>query len=453
MKKVFVLRTEALLAAKDPTFRFGDDNTIVVPMAILQNLYRYKGVPEKMNMASRFVEYIDSLPQNDLLSEEGFKQENGSYLRIVDNGPIEQEIANLADFSRLDHRVFQVCKDLKKKSKKVILISRNPNIRLKGNQLGIDTELFKDEIFPKPCDQYKGIVEVFMPGSSLEKMFTDERGVPVEEVYQYENFEWIENEFVEIVSDTSKAIGRYTNGRIVRLKYDKKIPGGHKALNVEQVVFWESLLMPPDIAPLVVTKGVAGTGKTYCSLAMALNAIEKKGDKKKQTYKQIIVATPTVTVANEELGFLPGEIDDKVGPYLGGIVDNLKEILRPKFPDFTNAELKKKAMEFFERGDIEIQPIGFLRGRTIPNTVFIIDETQNIKPCDIKDIVTRSAEGSKFIFLGDADQVNNPALNSRYNGLVYLSEKMKGNPHTFQITLNSKKSVRSPLAQEALDTL
>ena len=131
----------------------------------------------------------------------------------------------------------------------------------------------------------------------------------------------------------------------------------------------------------------------------------------------------------------------------------MKEILRQKFPDFTNAELKKKAMEFFERGDIEIQPIGFLRGRTIPNTVFIIDETQNIKPCDIKDIVTRSAEGSKFIFLGDADQVNNPALNSRYNGLVYLSEKMKGNPHTFQITLNSKKSVRSKLAQEALDIL
>ena len=126
-------------------------------------------------------------------------------------------------FQRLDHRVFQVCKDLKKKRQKVILISRNPNIRLKGNQLGIDTELFKDEIFPKPCDQYKGIVEVFMPGSSLEKMFTDERGVPVEEVYQYENFDWIENEFVEIVSDTSKAIGRYTNGRIVRLKYDKSI--------------------------------------------------------------------------------------------------------------------------------------------------------------------------------------------------------------------------------------
>ena len=307
------------------------------------------------------------------------------------------------------------------------------------------------QIFPKPCDQYTGKAEIFIQGEALDRLFTDENGVPVEEVQQYENYEWVENQFVVINGEHSGLIGRYTNGRIIRLQYYKNVM--HKSLNNEQDMFWESLLTPPDIAPLVVVKGVAGTGKTYCSLAMALSSLEKKGDKNRVSYKQIIVATPTVTVGNEEIGFLPGEIDDKVGPYLGGILDNLKEILRPKFPDFTNAQLKKKAQEFFERGDIEIQPIGFLRGRTITHTVFIIDETQNVKPCDIKDIVTRSAEGSKFIFLGDPDQVNNPELNSRYNGLVYLSEKMKGNPHTFQVTLNSKKSVRGKLAQEALEIL
>lgn len=152
MKKVFVLRTESLLASKNPTLRFGDDNTIVIPMAILQNLYRYNGVPEKKSLASQLIEYIDNIPQKDLLSEKGFEQSNGSRLRVVDNGPISAEIANLADFSRLDHRVYQVCKDLMAKNEKVILISKNPNIRLKGNQLGITTELFKDEIFPKPCD-------------------------------------------------------------------------------------------------------------------------------------------------------------------------------------------------------------------------------------------------------------------------------------------------------------
>ena len=116
MKKVFVLRTESLLASKNPTLRFGDDNTIVIPMAILQNLYRYNGVPEKKSLASQLIEYIDNIPQKDLLSEKGFEQSNGSRLRVVDNGPISAEIANLADFSRLDHRVYQVCKDLMAKT-------------------------------------------------------------------------------------------------------------------------------------------------------------------------------------------------------------------------------------------------------------------------------------------------------------------------------------------------
>ena len=343
MKKVFVLRTESLLASKNPTLRFGDDNTIVIPMAILQNLYRYNGVPEKKSLASQLIEYIDNIPQKDLLSEKGFEQSNGSRLRVVDNGPISAEIANLADFSRLDHRVYQVCKDLMANNEKVILISKNPNIRLKGNQLGITTELFKDEIFPKPCDQYTGKAEIFIQGEALDRLFTDENGVPVEEVQQYENYEWVENQFVVINGEHSGLIGRYTNGRIIRLQYYKNVM--HKSLNNEQDMFWESLLTPPDIAPLVVVKGVAGTGKTYCSLAMALSSLEKKGDKNIVSYKQIIVATPTVTVGNEEIGFLPGGIDDKVGPYLGGILDNLKEILRPKFPDFTNAQLKKKAQE------------------------------------------------------------------------------------------------------------
>ena len=174
MKKVFVLRTESLLASKNPTLRFGDDNTIVIPMAILQNLYRYNGVPEKKSLASQLIEYIDNIPQKDLLSEKGFEQSNGSRLRVVDNGPISAEIANLADFSRLDHRVYQVCKDLMANNEKVILISKNPNIRLKGNQLGITTELFKDEIFPKPCDQYTGKAEIFIQGEALDRLFTDE---------------------------------------------------------------------------------------------------------------------------------------------------------------------------------------------------------------------------------------------------------------------------------------
>ena len=451
MKKTFVLRTEATLASTNPTLRFGNDNTIVIPMAILQNLYRYQGLPEKQRLAAKFIEYIDQIPEKELLSEIGYRQQNGSYLRIVDNNPLTEEVENMVDFSRLDKRVYQVCLDLKKVGHpNVILISKNPTIRLKARQLGIEAQMFKDEIFPSPKDQYNGFVEISMSQTSLDKMYQNGE-IPIKEVYQYGMNAWLENEFVKITTETSHGIGRYSNGKILPLKYSRKLPNGYRALNAEQTMLWECLLAPPEIAPLVVVKGAAGTGKTYCSIAMALERLRNYSNT--EVYDQILVASPTVTVSNERIGYLPGDIDEKVGPYLGGIMDNLKAIFREQAPEEDNSKLKDRAQELFERGLIEIQPIGFLRGRTIPRTVFIIDETQNIKPSDIQDIVTRAAKGSKFIFLGDPDQINNPELNSRYNGLVYLSEKMKGNALCWQVTLNSEKSIRGDLAQAALKIL
>ena len=184
---------------------------------------------------------------------------------------------------------------------------------------------------------------------------------------------------------------------------------------------------------------------------MALEKLKIYSNARDVTYDQILVAAPTVTVSNEKIGALPGEVEDKVGPYLGGIMDNLKAIFRLKNPGFNNSELQSKAEYLFKDRFMEIQPIGFLRGRTIPDTCFIIDETQNIKPSDIKDIVTRAAKGAKFIFLGDPEQINNPELNTRYNGLVYLFEKMKDSKLSWQITLS--KSVRGKLADEALKIL
>ena len=138
-------------------------------------------------------------------------------------------------------------------------------------------------------------------------------------------------------------------------------------------------------------------------------------------------------------------------PRLDHISEELWITFRFKNTGFNNKELKSSADYLFEKGLLEVQPIGFLRGRTIPYTCFIIDETQNIRPSDIKDIVTRAAKGSKFIFLGDPEQINNPELKTRYNGLVYLSEKMKGSKLSWQITLS--KSVRGELAEEALQVL
>ena len=192
--------------------------------------------------------------------------------------------------------------------------------------------------------------------------------------------------------------------------------------------------------PLVVIKGNAGTGKTFCTLAVGLEKTEVENQ-----YSRILV-TRSVT-ATEQYGFLPGDIEEKLSPYLSGIKDNLSILLHG------NGN-RGKNKDFYEDGTIvQVQAIGFLRGRSIVETYFIIDETQNLEPDIIKSIVTRAAEGSKFIFLGDPTQVDNPNLTERYNGLVYLSEKMKGNPLCAQISLTDDESVRSKLAREAAKIL
>ena len=201
----------------------------------------------------------------------------------------------------------------------------------------------------------------------------------------------------------------------------------------------ECLMTDCEKAPLVIAKGGAGTGKTFCSLAAALEGQEAG------TYSRILVGTPSETVGNEKLGYLPGDMKEKVSPYLGGIYDNLSILINGTKKNEKGEKLENGEY-LFEKGVIQVQPIGFLRGRTITNSIFIIDETQNIDPGDIKSIVTRAAVGSKFIFLGDPTQVDNPKLNERYNGLVYLSEKMKGNPLCWQVSLKNEESVRSELS-------
>lgn len=401
-------------------------------------------------MAAKFIEYINSIPLSELMSEKGYQQKNGSYLRVVESEyPFDEGINKMQGLEMLDKRVFQICVQLHQEQKTVVLISQSPVIRMKARRfLNIESQPFKDEIFPDPKDQYKGYEMVSVSQTNLGKFYSEGK-LSIKEVYENNQINWQENMFAVLQSENGSGVGRYSNGYIQKLEYS--LPNGYKALNVEQKMLWECLLAPPEDAPLVVVKGAAGTGKTYCSLAMALERLNKYSDK--EVYDQILVASPTVTVSNESIGYLPGDIDDKVGPYLGGIMDNLKSIFQEKSPGDDNKMLLDKANELFERGFIQIQPIGFLRGRTIPNTVFIVDETQNISPSDIKDIVTRAARGSKFIFLGDPEQINNPDLNARYNGLVYLSEKMKGNSLCWQVTLNSDKSVRSNLAQEALKIL
>lgn len=440
MSKIFVLRINSLVSSVDSTLRFGADNEVIIPLAVIDELQNYNGRPEKKKVANSILTYLETFNINKLITE-GVVQENGSKLKIERNHhdiPIEMD-----GITEIDRRIFQVCIGLKKErsSKEVILVSKNKAIRIKAKALGIKAEDFRDDLFPTPDEQYMGRVFAETKSDAISR-FWKNGCIDVSDILNPE-IAWIQNMFIEMqaIENGQRAIGRYEDGKIVSLVFEgNNYPYGIMAKNSGQRMLMECLLMDWQKAPLVIAKGGAGTGKTYCSLAAALQGIDD------QRYSRILVATPSETVGNEKLGFLPGDVKDKISPYLGGIRDNLSILINGKNNKQKGKDQTEDGKYYFETGIIQVQPIGFLRGRTIVNSIFIIDETQNIDPGDIKSIVTRAAEGSKFIFLGDPTQVDNPKLNERYNGLVYISEKFKGNPLCWQISLKNEESVRSELS-------
>ena len=452
MSKVFVLRTHALLSSRRSTLKFGNDNVIVIPLAVVDELIKLKHESfEKRRIARDLLEYINSFPTDKLVSKEGVVQENGSVLRISNNySDITVNVEGLTDRER---RTLQTCLGIMKEEKrKVILVTNNLSLQLKAKSLNIKAESFKDEIFPSLSEQYTGREEISTRDDIIDSFYQN-GFIEVKDIFNNSEIEFVENKFFVINSPQNKsALGIFKNGKIVKLNHQDEKPYGVKAKNVGQRFMLEALL--DDDCPLVVIKGNAGTGKTFCTLAAGLEGVleEKK-------YSRILV-TRSVT-ATEQYGFLPGDIEEKLSPYLAGIKDNLSILINGSEKKAKNSRKDSEAENgnyedgsyYFERHIVQIQAIGFLRGRSIVDTYFIIDETQNIEPDTIKSIVTRAAEGSKFIFLGDPTQIDNPNLTERYNGLVYLSEKMKGNSMCAQISLSDDESVRSKLAREAAKIL
>lgn len=445
-KKIFLLRTNSLVSKENARtlLSFGNDNQICIPFPVLDELeqltYQYS---QKGKNARTILDYIDTFDIKKLMSKEGVVQKNGSTLRLVDT--TKQGAIAVSNLSSADRKCLEIAVTLKAEDPKtpVILVSKNASLRLKANSIGIKAQNFRDDLFPSIEEQYKGRLEVETSDENFSK-FIEEGRLQIKNIYKSNTIEWFPNLFLQIKSSSGgSAIGRFNSKEIVKLNYMDYYPAKTQTKNAGQVMLKEALLESSDTAPIVIVKGGAGTGKTYMSLSAAL---EETYYTKNSKYKEILVSAPIETVGQERMGFLPGEIEDKFNPYIGGIKDNLRQLLK-------SMNSKDTVASFFSSGKIQIQPIGFLRGRTITDTFFIIDETQNIAPDDIKSIVTRAGKGSKFVFLGDPTQIDNPQLNERNNGLVYLSEKMKKTPLAWQITLKDEESVRSEVAKIAAKIL
>lgn len=355
-----------------------------------------------------------------------------------------------------DNRILKVCIGLSKESpKQVILVTKDILLRIKAQLLDIQAEDFTTEQVVGHEEQYLGRKEVFVS----EELFKDfkKKGVPIESVYCCESDgvcvhpELFENEFVILKADQSSKktqLGRVEKGVIRKLEYKKAAPYGVNPRNVGQYFLQEALMQPAEKAPLVIVKGMAGTSKTFYSLAVGL---EKVLNNPSGEYRRILICRPNA-LFDSDIGFLPGDEQEKISPLMRPIMDNLEQLVDSNDHErYSNEqELQDKIQEIFDRGLIQTEALTFIRGRSILKTYLIIDEAQNMTPAQIKGIITRAGKETKIILLRDPNQIDRPYLDDRTNGLSYAAEHMKGSPLCWQITLLPEECERSALATEAI---
>jgi PhoH-like ATPase len=338
-----------------------------------------------------------------------------------------------------DHKILNVALHLqeKEKTRKVILVSKDINLRLKAKSLNIQAEDYE-------TGKIKNITELENTGKYVMENVDPEA---INKLYEqgYTEAKNIlgtrkrkSNAYYILKSDKNSVLAFYNSEENVLERVDKRLAYNIKPKNAEQT-FALHAIMNPDIK-LVSIQGVAGTGKTLLALAGALE--------QRREYKQIFLARPIVPLSNKDIGYLPGDIKSKLNPYMEPLWDNLK-FIQNQYKE-TDKEFQK-ITELVNQEKLVIQPLAYIRGRSLSNIFFIVDEAQNLTPHEIKTIISRAGENTKIIFTGDVFQIDTPYLDSQSNGLSYLIDRVKDHPLYAHIKL--EKGERSELANLANELL
>ena len=454
MVKIYVVDTNFLIQAPYGMQCF-EDNQVVLPVVVLEELDNLKKAEGETGANVRTtIRMLEELRlQGDLL--EGVTLPGGGTLRVEKNYRDVELPSDLPE-TKSDNRILKVCLGLsREKPEQVVLVTKDILLRIKAQIIGIKAEDFLTEQVLGHDAQYRGRICVYAP----EENFKDfkKKGIPVETIYQVDEEgktvipQLYENEFVIIQSDQSTKktqLGRVEHGVIRKLEYRKAQPYGVSPRNAGQYFLQEALMQPAEKAPLVIVKGMAGTSKTFYSLAVGL---EKMLNNPTGEYRRIMICRPNAQF-DEDIGFLPGDEQEKIEPLMRPIIDNLEQLIDSNEQSrYENeAELQDKVEEVFDRGIIQAEAMNFIRGRSIVKTYLIIDEAQNMTPNQMKGLITRAGKDTKIILLGDPNQIDRPFLDERTNGLSYAAEHMKGSPLCWQITLTAEECERSKLAADAI---
>jgi PhoH-like ATPase len=438
-KKNFVIDTNVILHDFECIYQF-QENDIYLPIHVLEELDRFKKGNDQINYNAReFTRELDKIAGDELFTKGVSLGKAKGRLFVVTGKPFTSQMSESFFERSPDHLILAIASWVKEQNPKTttIFVSKDINLRLKAKSLGILSEDYRTDKV-KDLDIINKQIRILdgFDKELIARLYKEQEGVTLEEFGFTEKL--TPNDCFILKNQSSSVLARYDafNERIKKVMKEKCF--GIEARNAEQA-FSLDVLMNDDIK-LVALTGRAGTGKTLLALAAALAQHQK--------YNQILLARPIVALANRDIGFLPGDEKQKIAPYMQPLFDNLSVIKH----QFSNASKEVKEIEILMQEErFAITPLAYIRGRSLSDTYFIIDEAQNLTPHEVKTIITRAGEGTKMVFTGDIQQIDSPYLDEHSNGLAYIADRMKGQDLFAHINLlKGERSYLSELASMLL---
>ncbi len=462
-RKHFVLDTNVLLHNPEALFMFAD-NMVVIPFTVIEELDQFKkGNDDIGRNARQCIRHLDSLRRKGKLSEGVAWNGHGGSIKIeLETPDLPPNISQDAP----DNRIIAVAWAHMKAGDRTVFISKDINARIKSDALGIPTADFEAQ--KVDADRlYTGYIEAKAPGSLIDRLYSEKQlpladllphvtppadpDAPPDAAPQRELSPVIGNQFLLLHDEDDPShtgLGRRLadTDHVIPVTAPRKHVFGLVARNVQQTMALDLLL--DDEIKLVTLLGTAGSGKTLLALAAAL---AKTLNEKR--YDRVLVARPIMPMGRD-IGYLPGDIEEKLTAWMQPIFDNLTYLLSTRGAASQHAESKtpeQRIKSLRDGGQLILEPLTYIRGRSIPNQFMIVDEAQNLTPHEVKTIASRVGEGTKLVLTGDVKQIDNPYLDSSSNGLSYMVEALKGNGIVGHIML--AKSERSALASLVVDKL
>lgn len=425
--KLFILDTSVIMRNSKSFYNF-EENDVAISSVTLEELDNLKEVPGDKGYCAR-----EAIREILLINKCKNKLPGGGEFLILSTGTVD---VPGWDKHKNDNIIINAAKE-----KNAILITADISMLIKARSIGVNAEIYYNEQASEESLNYEGHTKVYITPEDVIKFYENGK-------IEFESEDLKINEFVNIFdlySDKGIGIGIYDGKYINKLKHQEIKPCGITPKNSMQRFALEALLAPASEIPLVILKGPAGTAKTFLSIAAGLHQVMETRE-----YRKMLLLRPNIKF-DEDIGYLKGDEWDKIKPLIRPCMDNLEQLLANKQDTVDQATSKVEYV--FNQGWVSAEALAYLRGRSIANTFTLVDEAQNSTPKQMMGIITRAGLGSKFVIVGDPEQIDNPKVDKKNNGLCYAADRFLGDKLCAQITFSDEDCIRSELAREASQLL